>query len=160
MTREEYEDRRRRLDEQLRAGFELLEAAHRQQVRALDLVWMTTAEEAVSIPRFPAEASSGPEAQPTAAPAQDPPSGSPPRPAPRSAWRLQGDVEAALANVPDVFDRNDLCRTLGYEPDRASLYRTIWELIGKGVLALEDRGSGRTPSRYRKTGAATAKADA
>jgi len=159
MTREEYEDRRRRLDEQLRAGVELLEAAHRQQVRALDLVWMTTADEAVALPSFPAESSSRPDAQPAAAPAQAP-SGPPPRPARRTAWQLQDDVEAALAQVPDVFDRNELCRSLGYEPDRGSLYRTIWDLIGKGVLALEDRGSGRTPSRYRKTGAATAKADA
>src|SRR6185295_8360345 len=157
MTREEYEDRRRRLDEQLRAGVELLEAAHRQQARALDLVWMTTADEAVALPRF-LEAPSRPEAQPAAAPAQAPP-GPPPRPARRAPWQLQGEVEAALAHVPDVFDRNDLCRALGYEADRASLYRTLWDLVRKGVLALEDRGRGRTPSTYRKTGTATSKTD-
>jgi hypothetical protein len=153
MTREEYEERKRRLDEQLRAGFELLEAAHQQQVRALDLVWMSTADEAVPLPRFPAEASR-PEDQPAAASAQAS------QPARRSGWQIQGDIEAALAQVPEVFDRNDLCRTLGYEPDRAFLYRTLWDLIGKGVLALQDRGSGRTPSRYRKTVAVASQADA
>lgn len=39
MTRQEYEERRRRLDEELSAGRELLEASHRAQVRALDLHW-------------------------------------------------------------------------------------------------------------------------
>jgi hypothetical protein len=159
MTREDYEDRKRRLDEQLRAGVELLEAAHRQQVRALDLVWMTTAEEAVAFPRLPAEASYRPDALPAAAPVPAPPA-SPPKPPRRAAWQLQVEVEAALAHVPEVFDRNDLCRALGYEPDRGSLYRTLWELIGDGVLALEERGGGRTPSRYRKTGAAAPQADA
>jgi len=156
MTREEYETRKRRLDEQLRAGVELLEAAHRQQVRALDLVWMTTAEEAVSFPHLPAEASSRPEAPPAAAPAPPPP----PKPPRRTAWQLHNEVEAALAHVPEVFDRNDLCRALGYEPDRGSLYRTLWEMIGDGVLALEERGGGRTPSRYRKIGTTAPQADA
>lgn len=153
MTREEYEERKRRLDEQLRAGVELLEAAHRQQVRALDLVWMSTADEGVSLE----EAPSRPEAR-APAPAQAP--SAPPRPARRSAWQLREDVEAALARLPELFDRNDLCRALGYEPDRAALYRTLWDLIGTGALTLADRGSGRTPSRYRKTGALTLQADA
>ena len=43
MTHDEYVQRKQRLDEQLRGGIELLQAAHRQQVRALDLVWMTSA---------------------------------------------------------------------------------------------------------------------
>ena len=149
MTREEYEDRKRWLDEQLRAGVELLEAAHRQQVRALDLVWMTTAEDAVAFPQATAT-SSRPEAQPAAptVPARPAP---PPKPRRRTPWELQDEVRAALAKVPELFDRNDLCRALGYEPDRGSLYRALWQLIGEGLLALEDRGGGRTPSRYRKT---------
>jgi hypothetical protein len=159
MTREEYEDRKHRLDEQLRAGVELLEAAHRQQVRALDLVWMTTVDEPLSFSRLPAEASARPEAPPAAAtvPARPAP---PPKPPRRAAWQLQEEVEAALAHVPEVFDRNDLCRALGYEPDRGSLYRTLWDLIRDGDLALEERGGGRTPSRYRKTDTTAPQADA
>jgi hypothetical protein len=38
MTRDDYEERRKRMDEELRAGIELLQAAHAAQVRALDLV--------------------------------------------------------------------------------------------------------------------------
>ena len=45
MTREQYEQRKRRLEEQLRAGIQLLESAYLAQVRALDLVWMLQAEE-------------------------------------------------------------------------------------------------------------------
>jgi hypothetical protein len=146
MTRQEYEDRKRRLAEQLRAGVELLEAAHRQQVRALDLVWMTTAEEAVSFPPLPAEASPS---RPAAAPPPAPPS--PPRKPPRrSAGELHGEVQAAIAGLSDVFDRNDVCRALGYEPDRGSLFRILRELQFAGVLAIEHWGRGRTPTRYKK----------
>src|SRR5262245_48284656 len=151
MTRDEYEDRRRRLDEQLRAGVELLEAAHRQQVRALELVWMATAEGAVTIPALPADSSFPPPvSQPAAAPAPAPPA-PPPKRRRRYAFELQDEVRAALARVPDVFDRNQLCQALGYEPDRGSLYRVLWELIKDGALTLEERGGGRTPSRYKKT---------
>ena len=51
MTREDYEDRKQRLDEQHRAAIRLLEAAHRQQLRALDLIWMTTADVELALPR-------------------------------------------------------------------------------------------------------------
>ena len=45
MTPEQYEQRKRRLEEQLRAGIQLLESAYQVQIRALDLVWMLQAEE-------------------------------------------------------------------------------------------------------------------
>lgn len=152
MTRAEYDERKRRLDEQLRAGVELLEAAHRQQVRALDLVWMTTADEAVELSWFSAEAPSRTESQPAAASSPAPPA-PPPKPARRTAGQLSGEVQAAIAQLPEVFDRNDLCRVLGYEPDRGSLYRTLQELVFEDVLVVERFGSGRTPTRYKKVNA-------
>ncbi len=159
MTRDEYETRKRRLDEQLRAGVELLEAAHRYQVRALDLVWtMTTAEELISFPLPPAEGIPRPEPQPAAAPAPAP--APPPKPRRRGDWELQNEVEAALARVPDVFDRNDICQALGYDPDRATLYRALLLLTEKGLTVIEARGDGRRPTRYRKTGRGPAQADA
>ncbi|HEX6901185.1 MAG TPA: hypothetical protein VF789_15780 [Thermoanaerobaculia bacterium] len=48
MTRDEYEQRKRRLEGQLQAGVELLEAAYREQIRALELVWMTRSKEGVA----------------------------------------------------------------------------------------------------------------
>jgi hypothetical protein len=163
MTREDYEDRKRRLDEQLRAGIELLEAAHRQQVRALDLVWIATTEEPVAFPRPPAEALSRPQAQPAAAltAALTPAPAAPPRkPRRRAAWELQNEVESALAQVPDVFDRNDICRALGYEPDRATLFRAVERLKEDGLAVVEQSGSGRVPTRYRKAGPKPAQGDA
>lgn len=156
MTRDEYEERKRRIEAQHRAGVELLEAACRQQLRALDLVWMTTAEGDVAFPGMPleplatlpgSEPTSPPPAASPALPPAKPPANRPPR---RAAWQLLQDVEKALTEVTEVFDRNDICDALGYEPDRGSLYRILQQLIGDGVLALEDRGAGKHPSRYRK----------
>lgn len=138
MTRDDYEQQKRRLEEQLRAGVELLEAAFRHQLRALDLVWAATGGEPVTVPRIPAV---------PAAPI-------PPGPAPsarRRAWQLQEEVEAALAIVPEVFNRNDICRALGYEPDRASLYRTLEILVQEGTLDVQSEGSGNQPKRYKRT---------
>ena len=43
---------------------------------------------------------------------------SPVRPA--RSLGLVNDVQDALAKVPEVFDRTDICRILGYVPDRGS----------------------------------------
>ncbi len=156
MTHDEYEERKRRIEAQHRAGIELLEAACRQQLRALELVWMTTAEGDVAFSGMPLEPLAGfsdpPPASPpaTASPAPTEVKPVPSRPQRRAAWQLLEDVEQALAKVPKVFDRNDICGVLGYEPDRASLYRILQQLAGEGILALEDRGVGKLPSRYRK----------
>lgn len=156
MTRDEYEERKRRIEAQHRAGIELLEAACRQQLRALDLVWMTTAEGDVAFPPIPVGPLPSPldmvPSSPTPAASPAPPQAEPParRPQRRAAWQLLADVEKSLADLPAVFDRNDVCEALGYEPDRGSLYRILQQLIRDGILALEDRGAGKHPSRYRK----------
>ncbi len=156
MTRDEYDERKRRIEAQHRAGVELLEAACRQQLRALDLVWMTTAEGDFAFPSMAAEppvslpdpaARSMPAAPNPAPPEPKPTATRPPR---RAAGQLLEGVEKVLADVPKVFDRNDVCAALGYEPDRGSLYRILQQLTGEGVLALEDRGVGKQPSRFRK----------
>ncbi len=50
MTRAEYERHKQRLDEELRAGMEMLAAAHRYQIRALEMVWAAMGEEGAAIP--------------------------------------------------------------------------------------------------------------
>lgn len=144
MRRDEYEQRKQRLETQLREGIALLESAHRQQIRALELVWMTTAEEDLAAPAEPATVRSEP-SPPVSAPAA--PHGS----RRRGPGELEEEVESALAGVPEVFDRNDVCRMLGYEPDRGSLYRVLQELVMEGSLAIQQGGSGKSPTRYRKT---------
>jgi hypothetical protein len=148
MTREDYERQKRLLEEHLRAGVELLEAAFRHQLRALDLVWAATGGEPVAVPRIPEIP-----ALPIA------PVPAPPPPARRRAWQLYEEVGAALRNVPEVFDRNDLCRALGYEPDRASLYRTLEFLVQEGTLDVQSAGTGNHPKRYRRTDMSSAGSD-
>jgi hypothetical protein len=146
MTHDEYEQRQRQLDEQLRAGIELLEAAHRQQTRALDLIWRSFSGEEPGVrPAVAAE---------PAAPMGIPVSAEPRRTSRRRAWELAGEVREALAAVPEIFDRNHVCQALGFEPDRSSLFRALEDLVRNGSLAVEGIGSGRTPTTYRKTGAA------
>jgi hypothetical protein len=145
MTRDEYEQRKRRLDEQLRAGIELLEAAHRQQVRALELVWMTTAEEDLTLPQAHLlETAEVSRAQGPAEPA---------RTSRRKAWQLSDEIEDILGSLPEVFDRNHVTQALGYEPDRGSLYRVLEQLARSGVLSIQMRGAGKVSTKYRKTGA-------
>lgn len=141
MKRHEFELRKERLDEQLREGIELLQAAHRQQVRALELVFQMVSDENLGSPA----ALSGPPAAPSAP--------EPPPPA-RQTWdELLSDIEEALARVPETFDRNDICRALGYEPDRNRLYKALRRLEEEGVISTKFRGDGQRAARYRKTGA-------
>jgi hypothetical protein len=160
MTHDEYEQRKRRLEEELRAGVALLEMSFRHQIRALQLVWAASGGD-VEIPSLvmalPEASRLLPAAPVLPAP---PPAPAPPPPTRRGAWDLLFDVQTALPKVPDVFDRGDICRAIGYEPDRGSLYRSFQNLIEEGAIAIEQRGTGRQPSRYKKTGASTTPAAA
>jgi hypothetical protein len=150
VTREHYEQSKRRLEEQRRAGVEVVEAAYQAQVRALDLVWMLQGEGADG--GLPVSAG------PPAAPAQRAPVVSPPQPPRRRSDEVEADVRAALAGLPETFNRNDVCRAMGYEPDRGVLYRTMTKLVQGGVLRLESPGDGRKAGVYRRAGAASSSA--
>ena len=144
MTHNEYEHYRRRLDEQLASGIELLKAAHAQQVHALELVWkMASSEEPVRA--VPSAAS--PEA-PAAAAAPPQPS----LPSRRGSWELLKDIQAAIPGLPEVFDRKAVIQALGYEPDRSSLYRILRDLANEGVIVQVSIGEGRVPTTYRRAG--------
>jgi hypothetical protein len=138
MTQAEYEHSKQRLAEQRRAGVELVERAYEAQMRALELVWMLQGG-AVSA-TLPAA----------------PPSPAPPPP-PEQPRRHRGpEVEEAVYSrfweLPEVFTRRDVCRVLGYEPDRAVLHRILKKLLRDGFTSLEFKGDGQLPAKYRKTG--------
>lgn len=150
MTHEEYEQRKRRLEEELQAGVELLQAAYRQQVRALEVVWRTMgAEVALPGPR---------EAQAAEAPQER--QAAPAKARRRGMWELREDIDAALGRLPEVFDHNDVRRELGYEPNRTSLYRTLQDLQDEGILTIARVGSGKVPTRYRQAGGQARRAEA
>ena len=128
MTQDEYEQRKRRLEADLRSGIELLQTAYQTQLRALELVRMGS--------------SAGPVA---------PPSGSAPTLRSRRTYGdTYADVQAILPRLPEVFDRNDVCQALGHEPDRATLHRSLMDLVRDGLLRIEAPGLGRNASKYRR----------
>ena len=154
MTREQYDLRKRRLKEQLEAGIQLLESAYRAQLRALDLVWMMQAEDMAGemvgeVPRSEA-APSPPVPAPPAPASQEPPPPPPSRPRRRSPSEVSEDVQEAFPRLPELFTRGDVCEALGYEPDRAILYRVLQELVRNGRIRYEERGLGQRATIYRR----------
>jgi hypothetical protein len=146
MTRNQYEQHKQRLEEQLRAGIQLLENAYQAQVRALELVWMLQAEAGGGL-----EAFVSPEPAPSPSPAKQETPPPPSRPRRRGTGELEEDVRAVLPRLPETFTRRDVCDALGFEPDRGSLYRILQDLAREGNLRVESVGAGQTPTIYRRT---------
>ncbi len=144
MTHNQYELHKRRLEEQLRAGIQLMETAYQAQIRALELVWMLQVDAGGEL-----EALVSPEPAPAASPAKQ----EIPSPRRRSIGELERDVRAALPLLPEEFTRRDICDAVGYEPDRGSLFRILKELVQDGSTRVEFVGTGQIPTVYRKTGA-------
>ena len=71
-------------------------------------------------------------------------------PARRRDGELLADVRAALEHLGTEFLRRDLCQALGYEPNRSSLHRALWDLQMAGAIEIQTYGEGRRPTRYRK----------
>jgi hypothetical protein len=141
MTHDDYEEQKRRLAEQRRALIEMAETAYQYQVRALDTVWrMMSGEGAGDLP--------------PAAPSP-PPAPAPVAPLTRVRRRLRAgelynDIVKALPRLGDSFIHSDVCRAIGYEAERGSLYRTMLELERDGHLAILSRGAGNQPTRFRR----------
>lgn len=151
MTRDEYERHKRRIEEQCRAGVELLESAREAQVRALDPVWMLQGQEdggPAASAREPAVSAEGTAAPPPAAPEPLPPAD---RPKPRRFLETDAEVREGLLRLPETFTRRDVCEMLGYKPDRGALYRSLKALVDEGALLVNTPGSGQRATVYRKT---------
>lgn len=148
MTQEEYEERLRALEEQHRADIALLNAAHETRLRSLARL----REDAVERQRDGA----GPEASFATAPAQIAavqPSAAAPAPSAKPALARNtvfNDLYGAFDDLPDVFDRHDIIRLLGYTPARATLARALETLKDEGMIALELQSLGGSANRYRK----------
>jgi len=150
MTREEYEERRRTLEEQHRADVGLLNAALELRLRSLERIWRESVEgeRAAAAPEAPAAV-----AQPTTAVPEPVPAAADPAPRPmRERYSVVTDLEAALPRLPEVFDRHDIIRALGYVPARTTLLRALGMLTKEGVIAVEDPSPGGITTVYRKLG--------
>ena len=132
MTREEYEERLRGLSEQLEADIAMVRAGHEARVRSLESLWQA------------AKAGDEKAAVPAAVPA--------PPDAPRETARPPGatynDLCDILPRLPEVFDKRDIVRALGYKPPYTTLLRALESLKESGEIA-EDGGLGYRRS-FRK----------
>ena len=180
MAPTDYDRFRHRLEQQLRADVELLFEAYRAKLRAFETVAHARGELEESADRPPlalppgllalaparepaGESPALPSASPAATAAPAAAAGPPSSPAKRKrsyAYEIQDAVEAALGQLGEAFDRNDLCRVLGFVPSRATLHRVMNELLEAGTITIEELGSGRRPMRYRKRTPAVAPAKA
>ncbi len=129
MNTEEYERRRRLLDEQLRADLELVRAGHAARLRALDALRDGSRGETLA----------SAETQTGAAPA-----------VPAIRRNNVHDILDIFPQLPEVFDKADVVRILGYVPHRATLNRAWDHLLQKGKIVMARHSDGRRPTVYRK----------
>lgn len=141
MTQKEFEERLRALEAQHQADVALMNAGHEARVRALLSVWQTVA---------PAAA----DPKPTAAPAPPAPAPAPVQePAPkrkRERHSVLNDLAEVFPGLPEIFDKHDIVRALGYEPSRATLFRALLAFNKDGLIETESLSSGGTTTRHRK----------
>ncbi len=154
MTREEYNQRRRQIEERHRATIELIEAGRLAQLRALDHVWLTAAEGREPIPpsaEEPAQSSSpGRNATDSSKASLMAPAADPAPTKRRRAYELLEQIEAALPSLPNPFDYHDLRRVLGIELDRGAVRRNLELLVEEEILGKESPSNGRFRLLYRK----------
>lgn len=156
MRHGEYERRRRALETQLCEDLELLRAGYQAKLRALEMIWLTSSEEA--LPAGPptaretlrlSETLPASETVDETLPASETLSEEPPAPARRRGQVLE-DVLDCFDELPEVFDQRDVVRALGYKAPRATLYRIFGELLGQKWIVMEHHSDGPNPTRYRK----------
>ena len=144
MTREDYESRKRVVEAQLAADIELLRAAAQLRLHALEELWRAhcaSEEDAGSGTPASAVTQTGP---------PDPPAEPPAKPDQAAPKGRIADVLDVFPRLPEVFDKMDVARLLGYEPSRQTLNRAWSELDRLGKIKLELLSEGRRPTKYRK----------
>ena len=127
MKRSEYEQRRRALEETFEAEIATVRAAQQIRRRAFEALWLTDLEED--------------------APSQVPAAPPSPPPAPP---QISDALEEVLPRLPEVFDKNDVVRLLGWNPPRATLFRVLDNLVFSGRLTVKHYGGGRRTKTYMR----------
>jgi hypothetical protein len=134
MNSEEYERRKRLLEERLRADLELIRAGHEARLRALDALRDgSRGETQTTLETQTAETQTG------AAPA-----------VPAAGRGSVHDILDVFPQLPEVFDKADVVRLVGYVPHRATLNRAWERLRSEGKIAIDHPHDGRRPTVYRK----------
>lgn len=169
MDYQEYERRKRAIEDQMIADLELIRAGYRAKLQALETLWLgspperrpalsektamdETQEETLASAEIEAPASVETQtADPL--PSETPPSATPAPAAPPRVTR-RGDVLYEILDtyplLPEVFDKADVVRLLGYEPSRPTLHRAWQRLMEEGKIVMHLASDGRRPTRFRK----------
>ena len=139
MDDDEYERRRRALEEMYQADLAMVRAAHETRLRCLEALRL---EEA-------------PGGLPESLPASSPPPAPAPRTAPTRPPRnqnpdLKDAILAALPGLPEVFTKQDVVRVIGFTPSRSSLQRVLMDLDAQKAIRFQEISDGRNPTTYRK----------
>jgi hypothetical protein len=135
MNDDEYERRKRALEEMYQADLTMVRAAHETRLRCLDALRQASPS--------PADSAAG----------LRPPT--PPPPTPQPAARNQNPdlreaVLEALPSLPELFTKDDVVRAIGFTPSRSSLQRILMDLDAKKTIRFEELSQGRHPTTYRK----------
>jgi len=167
MDYQEYERRKRAIEEQLNADLELIRAGYRAKLQALDALWLGSPAERRAVPseesarkEAPIETLASAETETLAsaetqsaealaveamAPAE------PARPLRRTRrGDVLSDILGTFSLFPEVFDKTDVVRLLGYEPSRPTLHRAWSWLMQERKIKMERASDGRRPTRFRK----------
>jgi hypothetical protein len=148
MTQKEYEERRRALEQELQADLALIHAAHEARVRSLDRLRQLATEGndpgAVSGPFTAA-----PNRPATPRDAVPPPAAVARKPA-RPPGAFLNDLDAVLPRLPEVFDKKDVTRLLGYEPSHSTFHRARGRGRGGGGGAQRRRRPHGVPEASRR----------
>jgi hypothetical protein len=135
----DYERLRRDLETQLAADLDLIRAAHEAKLRALEALRDASANEEPRPESPPNVTQTEPIETPSEAPR-------------RRRGDLLADILEVFPNLPETFDKTDIVRLLGYEPNRPSLHRVWDKLQADKRIAIERFSTGRRPTRFRKVG--------
>jgi hypothetical protein len=151
MRNDEYERRRRALEQQYQEDLELLRAGHQARLRALEALWLAppereeaTAQRVLSVGEDvqPTRPETRTEVLPSVVPAKKS------RLYPRGS--LPNLIRKVLPQLPEVFEKRDVVQALGFEPRRTTLVRVLQEMADGNELAFDQLGSGRLVTTYRK----------
>jgi len=143
MRQSEYEGHKRALEAQFQADVELMRASYQARLRALETLWIAAPEEALTVP----ETLSLGETLPAGETLRQEPAS---EPVMVQRGHLSDDLAEIFPQLPEVFDKWDAVRALGYEPPRATLYRMLSQLVREGRIAMARHSDGHSPTRYRK----------
>ncbi|HEV2853439.1 MAG TPA: hypothetical protein VHC97_11605 [Thermoanaerobaculia bacterium] len=153
MKSREYERRRRSIEEQLQADLELIRAGYQAKLRALETIWLSSAEGDGEASAEPSNETVLRETVPGETVLSETVQSAPP--ASEAAFAVRrGDprssVDAVLQDLPEVFEKRDIFQALGYKIPRATLYRVLSDLQMDKKIAIAAYSQGGRRTQYRK----------